>query len=250
MCGLREWVTSKLDAVLCKEDSRSSAAPILRRVFPYLWARLEARCTARSFEREFDPTQPYDELVRKAGDLVEEADENVVAEVSGLPAEVWESETRRIERLEEKAQTYIIGIMLTVGVASLAASLADSSGSPHFLVNAVLGLSVVNLLFAVLSALRVRRATVQQVPTVGDVQKSMEDGRVGETDQALLRLARAKWNEFPAHEKANWLIAAEDHFRWGTILVALGIAGTIFPSLPEGIMEIATSLARITLFVG
>jgi hypothetical protein len=152
---------------------------------------------------------------------------------------VADSEARRLDAIEGKAATYLLGLGIALGLAAgFPALFGDSwqaSRGGILMAGACDALGVLHFLVAVHHALETRRVSGIAVPSVDGLLESLSGSEASAEEPALSLLTQARFNEPILNMKANHLSVAETMFRRGLVFLGgaalIGIVGKLIAEL-------------------
>lgn len=156
----------------------------------------------------------------------EDADDK---ELEIMANEIQESEEKRKETLENKAVSFISGIGISLGIASLIFVLfANKQPMPMpppvtLVVGFIYLFAIINLLVAARYAVKARQVAAFASPCADTFIDSMKNNRWKIKERIVLTVYQAKWNEKELLNKSNCLSVAENMFLRGISLIAFAV---------------------------
>ena len=149
-----------------------------------------------------------------------------IKEIETIANQVYDSEVKRGEYLENKAQTFIAALGISLSIVSALPVLFDSKswGIPKIvalIISLFYGLSIIHFLIAVGYSINARRVEGLALPNADEFLKDIKTNKVHVVDHLVKDIVRAKYNEPIFLLKSNSVSVAETMFKRGLIFVSI-----------------------------
>ena len=154
------------------------------------------------------------------------AEEKNFSKIEVLAKQVYESEEKRGEYLEGKAQVFIAALGLSLGIVSALPVLFDGStwtlpDIVTLIVGLFYGLTIIHFLVAVFYSINARQVQGLAMFSVDEFVENVQESKMGAIDLALSDIIRAKYNEPILLQKSNSLSVAETMFVRGLLFISI-----------------------------
>lgn len=140
---------------------------------------------------------------------------------------IYESEVTRKDILESKAQSYLMGLSISIGIISAIPLLFSSRWSlPDWAGITVATLFTAAIIFMLLAgyfALKTRQVGAMSLPSADLFKSQLEANKIGFLDNSTLLITYAKNNEKILIEKSNYLYVAEMCFVRAIWIISISI---------------------------
>jgi hypothetical protein len=192
----------------------------------FLWPPYEAYVAKKFIESHTlssyqDNRQKLDRDIRRA--LKNKRD---IKQIELLARQVYQSEEKRGEYLESKAQTFITSLGLSLSIVSALPVLFDAKswGIPiimALIIGLFYSLSIVHFFVAVSYSINTRGVQGLALPNVDEFLRDIKMNKVGTIDRLITDIVRTKYNEPILLLKSNSLSVSEIMFGRGLLFVAI-----------------------------
>ncbi len=190
----------------------------------FIWPPYEAYVTRRFIEANLLKDREakislLEKTIRES--LAEKKD---IDEIEMLAKQVYESEEKRGEYLEGKAQVFIAALGLSLGIVSAIPILFDGKtwmipDIVTLIVGLLYSLTIIHFIIAVYFSINARRVHGLALPNVDEFVENIQADKVGAIDRIVNDTIRAKYNEPTLLQKSNSLSVAETMFGRGLLFI-------------------------------
>ncbi|MCR4320656.1 MAG: hypothetical protein NUV74_10025 [Candidatus Brocadiaceae bacterium] len=148
-----------------------------------------------------------------------------ISKVETLTKQVYESEVKRGEYLEGKAQVFLAALGLSLVIVAALPVLFDSKtwtipSTITLFVGLLYSLTLIHFFVAVYYSVNARQSYGLALPNVDDLMENIQADKVETIDRILNDITKAKYNEPILLQKSNFLAVAETMFRRGLLFIA------------------------------
>lgn len=154
---------------------------------------------------------------------------------------IYESEVSRKEVIESKAQSYLMGISVSIGILAVIPFLFSSRWSlpswAGITVAILFVMAIIFMLFAGYYALKTRQGGAMSLPGADLFKKQLEEKSIGFASNSTLLMLYAKNNEKLLIEKSNYLYVAEMCFVRAVGIISVSILLTVGSKFNQSIFN-------------
>lgn len=198
---------------------------LLKRFFIFIWPPYEAHIASEYINTQISesPQKRLESIqsnIKQTLSIIEKAEK---AEL--LAHDVYDSEMKRKETIESKAQAFMFAFSICIGILSILPALFGSKWNiPNFAATVSAGfymLTMLHLIVAIYHSIQARRISGFALPSADECLKSISDNRVDKKEVVIMYLSKVKFNEPILTKKANSLVVAETMFIRAIIFLVL-----------------------------
>lgn len=190
-----------------------------------IWPPYEAHIANRFIDAEISKCsqnrlESIQSNIRHSFREIEKADK-----AESLAQDVYDSETKRKETIESKAQTFMFAFSICIGILSILPTLFGTEWnipSPTATVSVCFYvLAMLHLFVAIYHSIQARRISGFALPSSDGCLESIRENRIDEINVAVMCLSMAKFNEPILTKKSNSLVVAEIMFIRAVIFLVI-----------------------------
>lgn len=189
---------------------------VLQKFIIFIWPPYEVYIANRFIDAELSicPKNRLESIqtsIRHSFPEIENTDK-----VESLAQAVYDSEERRKDTIEGKAQTFMFAFSICIGIVSILPTLFGNKWNipAHTATLSVCFyvLAMLHLFVAIYHSIQARRISGFALPSSDGCLESIKENRVDELNVAVMYLSMAKFNEPVLTKKSNSLVVAETMF--------------------------------------
>ena len=198
---------------------------ILKRLFIFIWPPYEAHIASKYINTQISehPQKRLESIqsnIKQTLSIIEKAER-----AEPLAHDVYDSEMKRKETIESKAQAFMFAFSICIGILSILPALFGAKWNiPNFAATVSAGfyvLAMLHLIVAIYHSIQARRISGFALPSADECLKSISDNRVDAKEVIVMHLSKVKFNEPILTKKANSLVVAETMFIRAVIFLVI-----------------------------